>query len=116
MSLKTLLIEIEEEAVEAVEHLGGVIVHFVISEVQKLVAQAKETDLGTRAMNLVSELTSEAISGPEKMAKLVGMLVDDAGAFLAGGGVDGAVVEVENFVREFAQSAYNDFVAATKEF
>lgn len=116
MSLKTILITIEESAISLVKSLGATVEDFVVTEVQKLVAEAKNTDLGTRAANLIELLTTESISGPEKMVKLVGELTSDAEAFLAGGGVNGAIIGVEHFVREFAQSAFNDFVAATKDF
>ena len=71
MSLKTIVLEIEETAIAAVKSLGGVVKSFVVTETQKLVAQTKATPLGTTAMNIVSALTSHTASGNEKMEMLI---------------------------------------------
>ena len=86
MSLKTVLVTIETSALAALRHAGHIIEDVVISIGQKLVAEVKQSDLGTRAMNLISELASTDHDGPTKMANLLDQLRDDVNALHAAGG------------------------------
>jgi hypothetical protein len=115
MSLKTILVTIEEHAIAELRHIGGIIEQVVISIGQKLVAEVKDSDLGTRAMNLISDLASKEMDGKAKMAKLLDDITGDLQALHAAGGLKGLETSIENFAKEFGQSAYNDFVAATKK-
>lgn len=113
MSLHTVLVTIEGDALAALRQVGHVIESVVVSETQALVAQVKNGDLGTKAMNIIAELASSADSGEQKMARLIGLVVGDLAALHAAGGIAGLTITVEDFAREFGQSAYNDFKAAT---
>lgn len=112
MSLKTVLVTIETSALAALKEAGHIIEDFVISETQKLVALVKASDLGTKAMNIVSELESATDTGSEKMAKLIGMVAGDLADLHAAGGLAGLETSIESFAKEFGQSVYNDFKAA----
>lgn len=104
--------ELADDVLEVLKAAGKEVVTFVMSEEQKLVATAKQTRLGTDALNLISALESSSTSGATKMAAVVAALIPIATDFVATGGLSGLVNSVEDFVREFAQSVYNDFKAA----
>ena len=114
MSLKTFIVKAEETALAALKEAGTIIEHFVISEEQALVAKVKASDLGTTAMNLISAFTSHAGSGEEKMSMLIGAVMPALKKVEAVGGLEGLKTSVEDFAREFGQSAYNDFVNVAK--
>lgn len=111
MSLKTFIVQIEDAALEALKSAGTVLEAFVITESQKLVAEAKASNLGTLALNLIEVFASHDATGAQKMASVVGALVPAIETFVAGGGLKGLAVSAEDFALEFAQSAYNDFKA-----
>lgn len=106
--------ELADDVLAVIKAAGKPVETFVMSELQKLVAETKQTTLGTDAFNLISALESSPAPGATKMAAVVAALVPIASDFVAGGGLPGLAVSVENFVREFAQSAYNDFKAAAE--
>lgn len=108
----SIFAELADDALEVLKAAGKAVETFIMSEEQKLVATAKQTTLGTDAFNLISALESSSTSGATKMAAVVAALIPIATDFVAGGGLPGLVNSVEDFVREFAQSAYNDFAAA----
>ena len=112
MSLKTILVTIEDTALAALKSAGTVLEGVVISDSQKLVAEVKQTDLGTTALNIISALESHTGTGAEKMEMLVADVVPALTKLVASGGLKGLVVSIESFALEFAQSAFNDFKAA----
>lgn len=112
MSLKTILIAVEQDVLDFLTGAGKAIAAFAISETQKLVAEVKQTDLGTLALNLVQLLASHDLAGPAKLDAVVAALVPALTALEAKGGLAGLVTSIEDFARELAQSAYNDFKAA----
>lgn len=111
----SIFAEIGDDILAVIKEAGKEIETFTMSEGQKLIAMAKQTQLGTDAMNLISALESSTTSGATKMAAVVAALVPIATDFAADGGLAGLETSVEDFVREFAQSAYNDFKAAAEK-
>lgn len=112
MTLKTVLVSIEDTALDALKAAGTVLDGFVISDGQKLVAEVKQTNLGTTALNVVSALDSKTMSGSDKMEIVVAALVPAITTLVSSGGLSGLVVTVEDFALEFAQSVFNDFKAS----
>ena len=111
MSLKTLIVTIEEGAEDALKSIGGFLESFALGETQKLVAQVKQTDLGTTALNLIQAVNSHTGTGEEKLQMVVAALVPALTKLQNAGGLSGLVTSIEGFALEFAQSAYNDFKA-----
>jgi hypothetical protein len=109
--LKTVLVQVEETALDALKATGTVLEGFVITEGQKLVAEAKQSDLGSTALNLVAALESHNGTGAEKMEMLVAAVVPAIVKFIAVGGLAGLATSVESFALEFGQSVFNDFRA-----
>ena len=116
MTLKTVLVEIEDTAIDVLKEAGTIIEGIVITIGQQLVAKAKATPVGTMAMNVISLLESHQMTGEAKMASLIGMVTPAITHLEASGGLKGLETSVDDFVREFAQSAFNDFAAAIPKF
>lgn len=112
MSLKTILVTVEEAAVAELKKIAGVIETTVITLAQKLAAEVLDSDLGTRTMNLISDLANKEMSDADKMNALLADITGDLDALHKAGGLKGLEVSVENFAKEFGQTAYNAFVAA----
>ena len=104
--------ELADDVLAVLKAAGKEIETFVMSEGQKLVASVKQTGLGTTALNIISALESHTATGTEKMEMLIAALVPALNSLEANGGLKGLVTSIEDFAREFAQSAYNDFKAA----
>jgi hypothetical protein len=106
-----ILVQLEDDVVSFLKSAGKEFVSFFLSEGQKLVAAAKQTYLGTLALNLVQTLESQALTGEQKMETVIAMITPAIQKFVASGGLPGLVTSVEDFAIEFAQSVYNDFRA-----
>ena len=106
-----IIAELEDDAVAVLKAAGKIVVPFVLTEGQKLVAEVKQTYVGTVAMNVVSALENQQMDGSEKLATVVAAVVPLITKLVASGGVSGAIASVESFALEFAQSVYNDFKA-----
>ncbi|WP_267386548.1 hypothetical protein [Sphingomonas sp. GC_Shp_3] len=113
VTLKTFLIEAEDTAIAALKAAGHLIESFAVTECQKLVAQAKTLPVGTIAMNIVSALESHDASGPEKMVALIGAVTPALSILSTSDGLKGLETSVEDFAKEFGQSVFNDFRAAS---
>ncbi len=113
MTIKTFIVKAEETALAALKTAGTILEHFVVSEVQSLVAEVKTTPLGTTAMNIVSALTAHSGSGEEKMEMLIASVTPALTKLKAAGGLNSLGASIEDFAKEFGQSVYNDFKAAS---
>lgn len=107
----TTITELTDDALAVLKAAGKDVVGFALSEGQKLVAEAKQSNLGTLALNLIQIMENHTMSGVSKMSAVVGALIPAVQEFIAGGGLKGLLTSVLSFALEFAQSVYNDFKA-----
>ena len=108
----SIFVELEDDAIEILKSAGKAIEAFVLSEGQKLVAEVKQTYVGTVALNVISALQNHTMSGTDKLGAVVSAVVPLIQKLIATGGITGAITSVESFALEFAQSVYNDFKAS----
>ncbi len=111
MSVSTILVAIETDALDVLKAAGKAFETFIITEGQKLVAEVKQTYVGTVALNVVQALESQTMTGEQKLETVVSAVVPLITKLVASGGISGAIASVESFALEFAQSVYNDFKA-----
>lgn len=111
MSLSTILVAVETDALDVLKAAGKAFETFIITEGQKLVAEVKQTYVGTVALNIVQALENQSLSGEEKLETVVSAVVPLITKLAASGGLSSAIASVESFALEFAQSVYNDFKA-----
>lgn len=100
-------------AFDTVKAEVGKIEHVVetiaVSEVHVVLAKAKDSDLGTRAMNLLEGFEEKGLTLAEKAAKLLPAIRDDVQAFHDAGGLEGLALSVEHFAETAAMSFAADF-------
>ncbi len=108
----SIFAELEDDAIAILKAAGKAIETFVLSEGQKLVAEVKQTYVGTVALNVISALQSQAMSGDDKLGAVVSAVVPLIQKLISSGGISSAISSVESFALEFCQSVYNDFKAA----
>jgi hypothetical protein len=109
--MTSIITILADDAIAALKAAGIAVESFVLPEGQKLVAQAKQTTLGTLALNLIQVFENHDLDGAAKMTAVVAALVQAIEKFVAGGGLPGLVTSVEDFALEFGQSVFNDFKA-----
>lgn len=108
----SIFAELEDDAIAILKGAGKAIETFVLSEGQKLVAEVKQTYVGTVTLNIISALENHSMSGADKLGAVVSAIVPLIQKLVATGGVSGAISSVESFALEFAQSVFNDFKAS----
>ena len=113
MSIKQVLVSIEESALAELKKIGGVVVHAVMSEGQVFVAKLRDEPVGAAAMNTIELLEESGKSGSEKFAELTAKqgpalvkAVEDMG------GLKGVFSSVEALGNEFFNTLVNDFKSA----
>ena len=109
--MSSIIVEIEDDVLTFLKSAGKAVETFALSESQKLVAEVKQTYVGTVAMNVIQALESQEMDTAEKFDAVVTAIVPLIQKLIASGGISGAVASVESFAREVAQSAYNDLKA-----
>lgn len=112
MTLKTVLVEIEDAALDALKAAGHIFENIVVTNTQTVVAKLKTLPIATTAMNLISSLVAHAGTGESKMNMLVGALTAGLQQVQASGGLVGLAISLLDLAKEFGQSLYNDFKAA----
>jgi len=88
---------------------------FVITDTQTFIASLKHTDIGTKVAALIEDASAlkdadgNAISGSEKMVKVVADVIPIISDFLTKQGVTNVLeTQVKGLALELAQSIYND--------
>lgn len=111
-----IIAELTDEAVAILKDAGHDVKIFVTTEADKALVflkQAAENEpLVTRALNLVSDLESKTMTGPEKMAKLVGDVTGEVETALAEGGFGHLVSLATTLAHGLGEMVLADFRAA----
>ena len=95
----------------ALAHLkeaGHEVETFAISEVQKAVAAAKQTDLGAAVTAAINDATTTVLPVAQRLEKVVADIAPQVVRYVSGGGVTAVIADVESFARELVQSVFND--------
>ena len=116
--MSSIFAEIGDDILALIKGAGKTVVPIILSDVQVAVAGAKQAPLGslgtvgTLAQSLIQIFEPHTgMTGSQKMAAVVGALIPVVLSVVASGGIGPIEGAVEDFVRELAQSAYNDLQA-----
>lgn len=94
---------------DAVEDIAGNAWDYVDDQIDKAVAMLKQTHIGTSVLNFISIVDDDDIPGSEKFDKVVSMIMPVIKDFADNGRLDTTADQIEDFARQFVQSAYNDW-------
>lgn len=95
-------------ALAALSQAGHEVEHVAISAGDHLALALKRTAVGAAIAAAIADVKDAALSGPEKMEKVVADVLPTAVSFFSTGGVAAAEQEVSDAVRATAQLLYND--------
>lgn len=111
IELDPIIADAKALASKAVDYLKDV----AISSAQKAVAFIKESELGTKIMNLISKaslVTDPDVKGADKFNAIVDIAMEAYKAFVGTGILKSIIDTGVNVLRQVIQSLYDDFVAA----
>lgn len=103
---------IEQDVVDDTKALVASIGTFLMSEAQKVMAAAANTDFGTTVLNLMGAVQNKSVSGADKLTAVVTAIEKAATDFLSAGGWSGLFVAVKDFVAGVVQMLWPDFIKA----
>lgn len=86
----------------------GTIDDFALSEVQKVVAALKATDIGKAVAANIKAIENDALTGLQKFETVVSNTVPLIVSYVTGGDVKAALSDLEHIARELTQSVFND--------
>lgn len=98
-----------KDEVEKIAHVAETV---AASGLQVALAKAKDSDLGTRAMNLLEAIEEKGMSVADKAAHILPMLEDDFTAFEDAGGIEGVGLSIAHFAQAAVVSFAAEFEAA----
>lgn len=112
MSILSAVETIEQSVVDEATALAGNLEQWIVSEAQKVIAAAANTNFGTVILNLMSAAQNTSMTGAQKLAAVIEAGIKAATEFLSIGGWSGVFAAVKDFIAGMVQMLYPDFIKA----